>query len=130
MSDRVVQNMAEDLGISLEQANSVWLKVRQAMFNALLNGDAVDIGVGYIQPVYQKARRRHDFGVNTSVMTPGYTTLKIMTPPHCRDALSGKVKLSPVTFMTRSDIKRLPEERQKELARQGLDLYRLKGVTS
>lgn len=130
MSERVIHNLAEDLGISLDQANSVWLKVRQAMFAALLNGDAIDLGMAYVTPTYQPARKRHNFGVNATVMVPGYQTLKIMVPPHARDALSGKVKLSPLAYMTRAQIKGLPEERLEEMRNSGLDFYRLKGVSA
>lgn len=50
MSEKAVVQLAEELGITVEQANAVWLKARQAMFKTLYRGDAVDLGFAYLMP--------------------------------------------------------------------------------
>lgn len=129
MSEKAVAQLAKSLDLPLDQANAVWLKVREAMFNTVRDGDPLDLGFAYIKPAFKKPRKRHDFGANATIHVPGQTTLKILVPPHAQDALAGKAALSPYIFMTRSQIKGLPDAERDALARQRLDYYRLKGVT-
>lgn len=129
MSEQVVSTLAQELGITLEQANALWLKTRQSMFNVLQRGGSVDLGFGYVMPATRAARRRHDFLAGNTVVTPEQLTLKMHVPPHIRDVLSGCAELCPYVWMTRSQIKALPQAYMDELRRQGNDYYRLKGVT-
>lgn len=129
MSEQAVQQIANDLGIPFEQANAVWLKVRQACYKTLMNGLPVDLGFAYLNPHMKPAHSRHNFKQGQQVMVPMTYTIKALVPPHVQDALAGKAVLSPYVFMTRVQIKSLPREELDELARQRLDYYRLKGVT-
>ncbi len=129
MSEKAVIQLAEELGISLEQANAVWLKARQAMFKTLYRGDAIDLGFAYLMPTLKPARKRHDFGVKAPITVPPQTTLKMTVPPHVQEALAGKTLLSPYVFLTRSQLKNLPIGELDGLKSQRLDYYRLKGVT-
>lgn len=130
MSEQAVQRIAGELGISFEQANAVWLKVRQACFKTLMEGLPVDLGFAYLSPHTKAPHRRHHFRSGQAVMVPMTHTLKAIVPPHVQDALAGKAALSPYVFMTRTQIKGLPIGEQDELARQRLNYYRLKGVTA
>jgi nucleoid DNA-binding protein len=129
MSEKAVVQLAEELGITVEQANAVWLKARQAMFKTLYRGDAVDLGFAYLMPTQKAARKRHDFSVNASVTVPPQTTLKMTVPPHVQEALAGKTMLSPYVFLTRSQLKNLPIHELDTMKANRLDYYRLKGVT-
>lgn len=129
MSEQTVSLLAKELSISLEQANAIWLKTRQAMLTTILNGGSVDLGFAYLSPAKKAARRRHDFGAKSTIVTPEQPTIKILVPPHVKDVLAGKAALCPYIWMTRSRIKGLSVAEQEELRRQGNDYYRLKGVT-
>lgn len=129
MSEKAVVQFANELGISLEQANAVWLKMRQAMFKTLYQGDSIDLGFAYLMPVQKGPRKRHDFQAGAPVTVPSQSTIKLTVPPHVQEALAGKVLLSPYVFLTRSQLKALPIEEQNSMKAQRLDYYRLKGVT-
>ena len=63
------------------------------------------------------------------IIRPTHTLVRPRVVAHARDALSGKVKLSPLAYMTRAQIKGLPEDRLEEMRNSGLDFYRLKRVS-
>lgn len=130
MSERAVARIAEELHISVEQANAVWLKVRQAMFKTLLDGEPVDMGFAYVTPDIKGPRKRHDFAAGAAVTVPTTYTLKMLVPPHVKDALAGKAVLTPYVYLTRAQYKNLPAGEKDELHRQRLDYYRVKGVTA
>lgn len=130
MSEHAVARIAEELHISVEQANAVWLKVRQAMYKTLLNGEPVDLGFAYMTQDIKAPRKRHDFGVGTAVTVPTTYSLKMLVPPHVKDALAGKAVLSPYVFLTRTQFKNLAAGEKDELHRQRLDYYRVKGVSA
>lgn len=130
MSEQAVHRISQELGISYEQANAVWLKVRKAMFGALLEGMPVDLGFAYLLPTIRAPRQRHHLKSGQTITMPTLHTLKMLVPPHVQDALGGKAALSPYVFMTRPQLKNLPRAELDELERQRLSFYRLKGVSS
>jgi hypothetical protein len=129
MSEHTVAILAADLNITLEQANALWLKTRQAVFKSLQQGAAVDLGFAYLMPGIKASRRRHDFGTGGTIVTPEQRTLKMHIPPHVKGVLEGHSELSPYVWLTRSQLKGLRPEEMDGLRRAGTDYYQLKGVT-
>ena len=56
--------------------------------------------------------------------------LKLLLPPHMRDVLAGKAKPHPLMYATRTQLRRVTPEEQRELEAENLNFYRLKGVSS
>lgn len=129
MSEHTVSVLSRELNISLEQANALWLKTRQSMWESLQAGHPVDLGFAYLNPTVKKPTRRYDFSVQSSVMVPELRTLRMLIPPHALKAMAG-APLSPFVWMTRRQLKELSPAEQDELRRQGNDFYQLKGVSS
>lgn len=130
MSEQAIANLAEELGVTLEQAGALWQKTRQAMFKTLADGHAVDLGFAYLQQTVKAGKRRHDFALQQTVVVPDQISLKMLVPPHIRTVLNGNAELDQHVWMTRAQIKRLSPALKDELKRKGCDYYQLKGVTA
>ena len=130
MSEKVVEILSHELNITPEQASALWLHARKAATAALAAGSSVDLGFAYITPEVKSARRRYDFSSQTTVVTPRTHGLKLLLPPHMRDVLAGKAKPHPLMYATRTQLRRVTPEEQRDLEAENLNFYRLKGVSS
>lgn len=130
MSDEFIERAAAKLGMTPAEFGPVWAAMCEEMFETLREGLPVDLGFSYINLTSAAPRRRYDLRAQTTVVAPTRLKLRFTVPPHVNHCLGNQEKLSWAVFLTRQQLKALPEDKKRELDSAGLKYYDLKGVTA
>lgn len=125
--DQAIHHLAASLNVSEQQAAALMLKAKQAMWKSLSEGYAVDLGFAYMKPSIGRSRRRHDFTLGKTVVTPPTKKIDTMLPPVIKQALLSETSELPTeVWMSRGQLKRHLRENGEV---GSAAYYHIKGVT-